>query len=79
AIEDNLCSININISQSSLKAFNYEKMNAFNKESKFFKAYITEDGIVVLEYRFILNEIDGETLDAIIDSLYAAEGLIDTL
>ena len=79
SIEENLCSININISQPYLKGYNYEKMNDFNKESKFFKAFITEEGIVVLEYRFILNEIDGETFDTIIDSLYAVEGLIDTL
>ncbi|MDE6660217.1 MAG: YbjN domain-containing protein [Anaeroplasmataceae bacterium] len=79
SIEDNLCSLNINVSEHSLKGFNYEKMNAFNRKSKFFKAFITEEGIVSLEYRFILNEIDGEAFDAIIDSLYAVEELIDTL
>lgn len=78
-IEDYLCSINMNISEHTLKNFNYEKINEFNKQSKFFKAFITEAGIVSLEYRFVLNEIDSNALDIILDSLYATEALIDTL
>lgn len=78
-IEDYLCSINMNISEHTLKNFNYEKINEFNKQSKFFKAFITEEGIVSLEYRFVLNEIDSNALDIILDSLYATEALIDTL
>ncbi|MDE6656620.1 MAG: YbjN domain-containing protein [Anaeroplasmataceae bacterium] len=78
-IEDSLCSININVSEHSLKGFNYERMNGFNKISKFFKAFLTEEGIVCLEYRFIMNELDSYTFDKILDSLYAVEAIIDTL
>ncbi|MDE7384508.1 MAG: YbjN domain-containing protein, partial [Anaeroplasmataceae bacterium] len=78
-IEDNLCSMNINVAEHPIKGFNYERINDFNKQSKFFKAYLTEEGIVSLEYRCILNEIEAETLDAIFDSLYAVETLIDIL
>ncbi|MDE5546455.1 MAG: YbjN domain-containing protein [Anaeroplasmataceae bacterium] len=78
-IEDNLCSMNINVVEHPIKGFNYERINDFNKQSKFFKAYLTEEGIVSLEYRCILNEIEAETLDAIFDSLYAVETLIDIL
>ncbi|MCM1131449.1 MAG: YbjN domain-containing protein [Roseburia sp.] len=78
-IEDTLCSININVSEHTYKGFNFEKINEFNRKSIFFKAFMTEEGIVSLEYRFILDEIDGVVLDSIIDSLYASETLIDTL
>lgn len=78
-IEDNLCSIDINVSEHSFKGFSYEKINEFNRESKFFKAFMTEEGIVSLEYRFILDEIDGVVFDSIIDSLYASEAFIDAL
>ena len=78
-IEENLCSININVIEHSVKGFNYEKLNDFNKQSKLFKAFLTEEGIVSLEYRCILNEIDHLALDTIFDSLYAVETLIDVL
>ncbi|MDE6240816.1 MAG: YbjN domain-containing protein [Anaeroplasmataceae bacterium] len=78
-IEENLCSININVIEHSVKGFNYERLNDFNKQSKFFKAFLTEEGIVSLEYRCILNEIDPLALDTIFDSLYAVETLIDVL
>ncbi|MCM1557178.1 MAG: YbjN domain-containing protein [Anaeroplasma bactoclasticum] len=78
-IEDTLCSIDINVSEHTYKGFNFEKINEFNRKSIFFKAFMTEEGIVSLEYRFILDEIDGVVLDSIIDSLYASEALIDTL
>lgn len=78
-IEESLCSIDINVSEHSIKGFSYEKINEFNRESKFFKAFLTEEGILSLEYRFILNEMDGTIFDSILDSLYVSEALIDTL
>ena len=44
-----------------------------------FKAFILESGIVVLEYRFILNEMDFFLFDSILDSLYLLENDIETL
>lgn len=79
SVEDGICSINVNVSEHSLKNYDYETLNEFNKTSRFFKAFLTEEGIVSLEYRFILNEVDADVLDAILDSLYATESIIDTL
>lgn len=78
-ITDQICSIDINVSESSSKGFSFDKINTFNKQSKFFKAFLSDEGIVTLEYRFIQNEIHFEVLDTIFDSLYGAEPLIDAL
>ncbi|MDE7264205.1 MAG: YbjN domain-containing protein [Anaeroplasmataceae bacterium] len=78
-MDDSLCSININIAEHTLKGFSYERMNQFNQESKFFKAYISSMGIIVLEYRFIFQEMDSFVLDTLLDSLFALESEIDGL
>ena len=78
-IDQSICSFNINISKNVIKGYNYEKINLFNQKSKFFKAFILESGIVVLEYRFILNEMDSFLFDSILDSLYLLENDIETL
>lgn len=78
-IENQICSINVNVSEQSLKGLNYEKLNTFNVQSKFFKAYISSEGVIVLEYRFIIQEVDSVVLDAILDSLYVVEEYIDRL
>ncbi len=70
-IDQSICSFNINISKNVIKGYNYEKINLFNQKSKFFKAFILESGIVVLEYPFLF--------DSILDSLYLLENDIETL
>lgn len=76
---DGLCSININISENNIKGYNYDLLNRFNQESLFFKGYLLNSGIVCLEYRFILNEIDNLVFDKLLDSLSNLEELINTL
>lgn len=78
-LEDMICSININVSKQNLKGFAYDKLNLFNQKSKFFKAFVMEDGVVVLEYRFFLNDMDVDLFDTLIDSLYMLEKDIEFL
>ena len=78
-IEAGICSVDINVSKNSLKSFNYEKLNQFNIKSKFFKGFLTEEGILTLEYRFLLDEIDSTVFDSLWDSLYQIEMDIDSL
>ncbi len=74
-----LCSININISENNVKNYNYDLLNRFNKESLYFKGYLLDTGLICLEYRFIVNELDNIVFDKIIDSIYALEDLINDL
>ncbi len=78
-INPSLCSVDINISKHSLKNFNYEFLNEFNQKSKFFKAFINEEGVVVMEYRFFLNDLDIGAFDAWIESVYMLENDIEFL
>ncbi|MBD5390908.1 hypothetical protein HDR67_02770 [bacterium] len=77
-IEEGVCSINVNVSKPS-KGFSLETLNHLNQTSKFFKCFLTEDNLITLEYRFIINEIDSAIFDEIIDSLYMLEDDLDTL
>ncbi|MDE7162134.1 MAG: YbjN domain-containing protein, partial [Anaeroplasmataceae bacterium] len=79
SIEAGVCSMNVNIAKCGLKGFNYEKLNEFNRKSKFFKCFLTEEGILTLEYRFLLDEINSTVFDSIIESLYLLEFDIDSL
>lgn len=78
-IEENLVSININVNQHVLKGFSFEKINEFNEASNFFKAYLTKEGIVVLEYRFYAFELETEVFDSLISSLFLLQKEIDML
>lgn len=74
-----ICSININISQNNIKNYNYDLLNKLNKESLYFKGYLLDNGLLCLEYRFIINEIDNIVFDKIIESIYMIEDLINDL
>lgn len=78
-MNESICSININIAERPMKSYSLEQLNHFNQESKFFKAYLSSAGVVVLEYRFIFQEMDSSVLDAIFDGLYSLENEIDCL
>lgn len=77
-IDGDLVSFNVNITEHSLKGFDYQMLNQFNLESKFFKAYLTKEGIIALEYRFLGVEDTG-ILDSLIDNLFSMQTQIDTL
>ncbi len=78
-VDEELISFNVNVSQPGLKGFNYEKLNGFNAQSKFFKAYLTDTGIICLEYRFLNTEGISLILDSLVDSLFALTKEIDQL
>lgn len=77
-IEAGICSIDVNVSKAT-KGFDLDILNELNQKSKFFKAFLTEENIITLEYRFVINEIDSIVFDAIIDSLYMLEEDLDNL
>lgn len=68
-IDGSLISFNINISQTS-KGYSLDKLNSFNMKSRYFKTYITPEGLVVLEYRFNNTDDIVKNLDILIQSLY---------
>ncbi|MDE5715224.1 MAG: hypothetical protein K2I42_03725 [Anaeroplasmataceae bacterium] len=77
-LEDNYISFNINVVKCNLKNFDMIKLNTFNLSSKFFKAFISEEGIVILEYRFLESDLE-MMLDILISDLYSLEEEIDAL
>lgn len=76
---NNLISFNINISSNNYRNYSFDKLNKFNMLSNYFKAYITEKGIVVLEYRFVIPDDLNSTLDLLINSLISLGSEIDAL
>lgn len=77
-IDDHTISLNVNLVEHSLKGYNFERLNEFNLQSKFFKAYITDTGIVVLEYRFMQGD-DCSILDELLQNLVNLQNEIDVL
>lgn len=77
-LEEDMISLNVNITEHSLKGFDYELLNQFNMQSKFLKAFITEKGIIVLEYRFLYGNEEA-VLESLIDNIFSLQEKIDTL
>lgn len=77
-LDEELVSFNINITQGN-KNYDLSKINHFNMQSKFFKAYLTEEGLVVLEYRFSIVDNVGEIMDSLIESLFGLGDMIGSL
>lgn len=76
--EEDFISFNVNITEHAIKGFDYEALNRFNMKSKYFKAFITETGIIILEYRFLYGN-ENENISKLIDSLFALQDDIDAL
>lgn len=76
-IDNGIVSVNINVNKQSLKNYDYSKLNDFNIKSKFFKAYILDNGVIVLEYRFNDETKLNSYLKLLIDSLYSLQNEID--
>ena len=76
-IDNGIVSVNINVNKQSLKNYDYSKLNDFNIKSKFFKAYILDNGVIVLEYRFNDETKLNSYLKILIDSLYSLQNEID--
>ena len=74
-----LITFNVNVSQLNPKNNMFNIVNDINKKSIYLKAYVSEDNILVLEYRF--NVIDDVTsaFDSIISDLFSLENIISEL
>ncbi|MDE6013695.1 MAG: hypothetical protein K2G50_01975 [Anaeroplasmataceae bacterium] len=78
SMKDDMISFNVNVTEHVLKGYDYESLNQFNLKSPFFKAMITEKGIIVLEYRFVNEDIE-IMMDQLIESIFSLQEEIDAL
>ena len=76
---DNIVSFNANVIEVSNKLVDYSKMNDFNLKSKMFKCYYTEDQIIVIEYKFLLNDEFIDILELLVDQIFLLQYEIDKL
>lgn len=76
---EGIASFNVNVASYSLKNYDLKKLNDFNSKSKFFKAYMTASGIVVLEYRFYISDLITTILNTLIENLFTLQNEIDKL
>lgn len=78
-IDKELISVNINVSKPNIKNFNYSLINNFNMKANYFKAYIANDGIIVLEYCFIADDFIENVFDNLTSELFSLADDIDLL
>lgn len=76
---NSLVTFNVNVSQINVKNNGYNVLNEINKKSIFLKAYITDDSILVLEYRFKVIDDISITLEGIFNNLFSLENIIEKL
>lgn len=76
---NSLVTFNVNVSQICVKNNGYSVLNEINKKSIFLKAYITDDSILVLEYRFKVIDDISITLEGIFNNLFSLENIIEKL
>ena len=76
---NSLVTFNVNVSQINVKNNGYNFLNEINKKSIFLKAYITDDSILVLEYRFKVIDDISITLEGIFNNLFSLENIIEKL
>ena len=76
---DNIVSFNANVIEVSNKLVDYSKMNDFNMKSKMFKCFYTEDQIIVIEYKFLLNDEFIDILEFLVDQIFLLQFVIDKL
>lgn len=76
---NSLVTFNVNVSQINVKNNGYNVLNEINKKSIFLKAYITDDSILVLEYRFKVIDDISITLEGIINNVFSLENILEKL
>ena len=75
---NSLVTFNVNVSQVNMKnAFNV--VNEINRKALFLKSYITDDSILVLEYRFKAVDDISITLEGIINNVFSLENILEKL
>ena len=75
--DDDILNISINLRKYNKKENIYEKINSFNLLSKYFKAVIKDD-LIILTYNTYYSGDNEQILD-ILNSLYSLENEIDNL
>lgn len=74
-----LISININVNHINVKHNGYSILNEMNKNAIFLKAYITDESILVLEYRFNITDDVTSVIDNVLKDLFSLENIIEKL
>jgi hypothetical protein len=75
---NSLVTFNVNVSQVNMKnAFNV--VNEINRKALFLKSYVTDDSILVLEYRFKAVDDISITLEGIINNVFSLENILEKL
>lgn len=74
-----LISININVNHINVKHNGYSILNEINKNAIFLKAYITDESILVLEYRFSITDDLTSVIDNVLKDLFSLENIIEKL
>ena len=75
---NSLVTFNVNVSQVNMKnAFNV--VNEINRKALFLKSYVTDDSILVLEYRFKAVDYISITLEGIINNVFSLENILEKL
>lgn len=76
---DDIVSFNVNVVNVPLKMMEFSKLNGFNLKSKLFKCYYSNEQIVVLEYKFLINDDLIDVIELLIDQLFLLQYEIDKL
>ena len=75
---NSLVTFNVTVSQVNMKnAFNV--VNEINRKALFLKSYVTDDSILVLEYRFKAVDDISITLEGIINNVFSLENILEKL
>ena len=74
-----LISFNVNVTQINVKHNGYNIINEINKNTLFLKAYVAEDSVLVLEYRFIDSDDVSSVLNNIMNDIFSLENIISKL
>ena len=77
--KNEIISFNVNINHINVKHDGYNTLNLINKQALLLKSYVTDESILVLEYRFVINDDIVNVLDKVFKDLFSLENIIDKL
>ena len=76
---NDIISFNVNVNQINVKHDGYNILNEINKNALFLKSYVTDESILVLEYRFVISEDISSVLEKVLKDLFSLENIIGKL
>lgn len=77
--ENEMIFINVNVCQKDKNDINWNLVDEFNRKSKFLKAYLSVDSILILQYGFIMNDSYQKMLELLLNDIFNQQNLIDLL